>query len=344
MNTLPATPTVTSPTICDGQTATITTPSGTYTYTWTVPTGVAAPGNVNSFTTTKAGTYSLTITNNNSCISDVGTGIVKVNPIPAKPTIASNSPICEGASLNLTTTNIAGATYSWTGANNYTSITVNPVLNNATSLVAGNYSLIVTINGCASSASTPITVIINPTPAAPTLNSNSPLEIGATLNLNASTIPGATYAWTGPNGYTSTQQNPSINSATTIMSGNYFATVSLNGCTSLNSSPLVVIVNPASAPYFQIPNAFVPGSTNEFDNKFRIFSNSSFPSNLLSSFRIFSRNGQLIKIFTDITDSWDGKGSDGSLLESDVYLWVASFVDDPLTKKIPRSGTFILLK
>ena len=103
------------------------------------------------------------------------------------------------------------------------------------------------------------------------------------------------------------------------------------------------IINPA-APFFQIPNAFVPGSQNEYDNIFRIFANSSFPPSLLISFRIFNRAGQLIKTFTGINDSWDGKGPDGSLLESDVYIWVATFVDDPLTKKIPRSGTFVLLK
>ena len=72
VNPLPTTPTVTSPTICDGNSATLlatATPTGTYTYTWTVPTGVTAPGNVSSFTSNKAGTYSVKITNNNGCTS-----------------------------------------------------------------------------------------------------------------------------------------------------------------------------------------------------------------------------------------------------------------------------------
>ena len=96
--------------------------------------------------------------------------------------------------------------------------------------------------------------------------------------------------------------------------------------------------------FFQIPNAFVPGSTNEFDNKFRIFANSAFAPDLLTGFSIFNRNGQLIKKFTGITDSWDGRGPDGNLLEADVYLWAASFKVDPLTTSLPRTGTFILLK
>ena len=128
------------------------------------------------------------------------------------------------------------------------------------------------------------------------------------------------------------------------MSGDYFATVSLNGCISNLSDPLTVLVNAAPNSYFQIPNAFVPTSANQYDNKFRIFSNSSFPPELLLSFRIYNRNGQLVKIFTGITDSWDGRGLDGTLFDSDVYLWIASFKDDPLTTSLPRTGTFILLK
>jgi hypothetical protein len=122
----------------------------------------------------------------------------------------------------------------------------------------------------------------------------------------------------------------------------------ITGLTSINYDFAAVngIITITASPnsYFQIPNAFVPGSQNEFDNKFKIIANSSFPPSFLTSFRIFNRAGQWIKTFTGITDSWDGKGPDGSLLASDVYIWVATFVDDPLTKKIPRSGTFILLK
>src|SRR6185436_1844530 len=65
VNPLP-TVTVNSPTICAGTAATITaTPGGpgTYTYVWTVPAGVPDPGNVASYTSTVAGTYSVVITN-----------------------------------------------------------------------------------------------------------------------------------------------------------------------------------------------------------------------------------------------------------------------------------------
>ncbi|MFY7741535.1 MAG: choice-of-anchor L domain-containing protein, partial [Flavobacterium sp.] len=54
--------TINSPTVCQGTPATVTaTPgaAGTYSYAWTVPTGVTNPGNVATFTTTVAGVYSV---------------------------------------------------------------------------------------------------------------------------------------------------------------------------------------------------------------------------------------------------------------------------------------------
>lgn len=46
-----------------------------------------------------------------------------------------------------------------------------------------------------------INCIVEPT-------NSGPVCIGGTLNLNANTIPSATYAWSGPNCFTSTEQNP----------------------------------------------------------------------------------------------------------------------------------------
>ena len=101
VNPLPAKPTLTSSTICEGQTTTVSMslPAGTYTYTWIVPTGVAS-STTNTVSTSKAGTYSLTITDANSCTSDIGTGTVTVNPLPAKPTLTSST-ICEGQTTNV---------------------------------------------------------------------------------------------------------------------------------------------------------------------------------------------------------------------------------------------------
>jgi hypothetical protein len=110
--------------------------------------------------------------------------------------------------------------------------------------MAGIYSLTVTLfDACASAAGT-TTVTVNATPSALTLGNDGPVCSGSTLNLTASTVSGGTYAWTGPNGFTSSAQNPSIAHATTAASGTYHCTVTVSGCTSA-SSGTAVTVNPA---------------------------------------------------------------------------------------------------
>ncbi|WP_426484172.1 T9SS type B sorting domain-containing protein [Flavobacterium sp. 2] len=59
------------------------------------------------------------------------------------------------------------------------------------------------------------------------LRSNSPICIGKTLELKAS--GGTNYLWTGPNGFTSTEQNPTIPNATTSNSGEYSCLVTGTG-------------------------------------------------------------------------------------------------------------------
>lgn len=67
-------------------------------------------------------------------------------------------------------------------------------------------------------------------------------------------MPGATYAWTGPNGYTSTTQNPVIANATAANSGTYTVVATVNGCSS-NPATVNVVINANT-----VPNITVSGS------------------------------------------------------------------------------------
>jgi hypothetical protein len=82
---------------------------------------------------------------------------------------------------------------------------------------------------------------IKPIPSAPTVGSNSPMCAGGSINLTASFITGATYSWTGPNGFTSTQQNPSLTNASVAMAGTYTVTSTVNGCTSVGANTDVIV-------------------------------------------------------------------------------------------------------
>ncbi|MEN9337428.1 MAG: hypothetical protein RLZZ500_2415, partial [Bacteroidota bacterium] len=94
--------TVNNPTICAGSSATVTaTPAipGNYTYTWTVPAGFTDPGNVSTFTTSVAGTYTVVINQvTNFCNTDfespVATGafpnLVNENLVPCWDTTSAD--------------------------------------------------------------------------------------------------------------------------------------------------------------------------------------------------------------------------------------------------------------
>ena len=78
------------------------------------------------------------------------------------------------------------------------------------------------------------------TPACTLAATNTgPYDAGSTVSLGASGDPTATYAWTGPNGYTSDQQNPTITGADVSWTGTY--TVSSGGC---SATTAVVVTQP----------------------------------------------------------------------------------------------------
>ena len=260
----PATPVATSNSpVCEGSTLNLFTPTvGGATYSWTGPNGfISALQNpsIPNVTLADAGTYSVTITVG-TCTSTAGTVNVVINPTPATPSPTSNSPICVGSTLNLFTTAVAGATYSWTGPNGFISALQNPTIPGATLAAAGTYSLTISVAGCTGSAGT-VNVIVSPIPSTPTATSNSPICEGSTLNLSTPTVVGATYSWTGPNGFISALQNPSIANATLAAAGTYSVTVSVGGCPSA-AGTVTVIVNPTpSAPAPTSNSPICAGST-----------------------------------------------------------------------------------
>jgi endoglucanase len=82
-----------------------------------------------------------------------------------------------------------------------------------------------------------------PPPATLTISSNSPVCAGQTLNLVANSAPaGATFQWSGPNGFRSTVANPGIPNTTTAASGTYSLTVT-SSTEAPKTASIVVTVN-----------------------------------------------------------------------------------------------------
>jgi gliding motility associated protien GldN len=77
----------------------------------------------------------------------------------------------------------------------------------------------------------------------PTISSNSPVRAGSVLKLSSKVaVPMVLYHWTGPNGFTSQEPNPTVSTdASTAMGGVYTLTVSTDGCPSPSVSTTVVV-------------------------------------------------------------------------------------------------------
>lgn len=86
---------------------------------------------------------------------------------------------------------------------------------------------------------------------------------GTSITLSATGPAGATYAWTGPNGFTSTQQNPILANVTSAMAGEYIVQVSVTTGACSNFASTTVTVNPAPPVPALAPsvNTVCPGSS-----------------------------------------------------------------------------------
>ncbi|MEI6765645.1 MAG: glycine-rich protein [Bacteroidota bacterium] len=79
-------------------------------------------------------------------------------------------------------------------------------------------------------------------PAQAISGSNSPVCSGDTLKLTASSVPNASYLWTGPGGFSSTLQNPKIPNAQLTGSGIYSVATSANGCSGIPTTTYVNVI------------------------------------------------------------------------------------------------------
>lgn len=159
---------------------------------------------------------------------------VLVNPLPNVVANASSTDICEGESVTLTG---SGATsYIWD--NGVTDGVAFTPVTTTTYTVTGTDG-----NGCENTDQ--ITIVVTPRPTTPSPTNNSPVCDGSTVELYAPTIAGATYSWTGPSGFSSTDQNPTFAANYYSNQGTYSVTITVNGCTSAAGTTDVVI-DPAS--------------------------------------------------------------------------------------------------
>ncbi|MBK9448342.1 MAG: HYR domain-containing protein [Bacteroidetes bacterium] len=100
------------------------------------------------------GTYIATVTDNTGCTA---TASVTINAGPPfLPTAGNSGNVCPGGSLSLNASN--GASYNWSGPNNFSSTDQNPIISNFPGAAYGTYAVTVTNTaGCIGTATTAVT-------------------------------------------------------------------------------------------------------------------------------------------------------------------------------------------
>ncbi len=218
-----------------------------YTYKWsnnatTTPTTVSQAGNYGLTVTDTSNGCSATSNINVTSNTISPTALIStINPTLtcANPTLALNASSSTGTTPNLT--------YQWTG----TGITSGATTAQATVNQAGTFTVVVKdgVNGCTATKSIAVTSNTTPTNVTATGGTLSCSQSSVTLMATATTN-NATFAWSGPNNFTSTLSNPSVSAA-----GTYTVTATgTNGCKS-TATATVTGVNTAPTAQIQAQGA-----------------------------------------------------------------------------------------
>ena len=202
-----------------------------YAYKWS--TGATS----SVLTSLTAGTYSLTVTDNNGCFSS--SSVTITTPTPLSLLLSPNAATCGQANGIINATNVGGTlpyTYLWSN---------NAKTNNVANLSVGNYTLTVSdANGCNATSTAKVDSL--PIPRATIQNIvNISCNGGSNGSLTVSPISGTTpykYAWSG------TASSNTSNQATNLLAGTYTVTISdANTCTATISAtitqPLALVLN-----------------------------------------------------------------------------------------------------
>lgn len=231
-------------------------PGTTYNWTNSNPTiGLPASGsgNIASFIADNAGTTTQTATitvtpSGGPCNGPTTSFTITVYPIPNVNTVADQTLCGSALTTNVVLSGgVSGTTYSWTNSNTSIGLPANgsgsiapfTAINNGTAPQTAIITVIPTVNGC-NGAGMSFTITVNTVPVA-NATTSAPVCVGGSFSLNAETVVGATYAWSGPDGFTSTEQDNTIANASLANAGTYSLVVVADGCASLPSTVDVVV-------------------------------------------------------------------------------------------------------
>jgi hypothetical protein len=213
-----------------------------------------------SYTATTSGSYTLRTTDvNTGCFNTSPAIAVVSNPRPSVVTTPlSAATICQGDTVTMSVSAAPGASTQWSDASG-------PIAgatgNTYSTMAAGTYSVyrVFTATGC-DATSTPVTVTVNPVPAAVISPSNpAPICPYEFASLSANTGAGLTYQWTldntNLNGQTSNNMQANLAGAYRVVVRNSFNCPTTSAPVSLAVKPV-----PSAQVTYSTPISFCEGS------------------------------------------------------------------------------------
>ena len=225
INASTSAPSASAQTFCNSGTISNLTATGTNLNWYSNSFGGAALTPSSSLT---SGTYYVSQTQN-SCESNRTAVTVTVN-IPTPPSATSQTFCNSGTVAGLVAT---GTALQW-----YSGVTGGTALLTSSALTNGNYYVSQTLNAC-ESARTSVSVSITALPAAPTA--------AAQTFCNSGTISGLTATGTALNWYSSASGGSALSPSTSLATGSYYVSQTINACES-NRTSVSVVLNISNAP------------------------------------------------------------------------------------------------
>ena len=306
--------------ICEGGSVQLCASNGT-TFSWNLNGGTNQ-----CFNAMDPGNYIVTITDANGCTAVSQPLTVTVGLPPSVGANVSGPLTCSTTSVTISANDCdltPGVTYSWSGPGSFSSTEQCPA-----ATAAGTYTVTAS-NGCPNTAITTVEINITTPDVTATGGEISCLQPSVQLMAN-STTSGVMYGWTGPNGFSSTQQDPTVSD-----SGTYIVTATDpgNGCT--NSASVHVSALPdqvsgvcgdqgsvVSGIYFELngnPNSTLPNPPDNWDLVYKGTSSADYTTGIITDFPSNADN-YFVQGTKDIQDITGWKWSTQSVPDKDDLL------------------------